>query len=84
METVCPGNHVLQQRYNQVPVERGGMDVYRGYLGADHVHPVRVSANGKSTFLNTIMYVLGDYAITTPTETFMKTTMPLYPCGLYF
>ncbi|MDR1930408.1 MAG: DUF5906 domain-containing protein [Treponema sp.] len=29
-------------------------------------------ANGKSTFLNTIMYLLGDYAIATPTETFMK------------
>jgi putative DNA primase/helicase len=29
-------------------------------------------ANGKSTFLNTIMYVLGDYAIATPTETFMR------------
>jgi putative DNA primase/helicase len=31
-------------------------------------------ANGKSTFLNTIMYLLGDYAIATPTETFMKKT----------
>lgn len=29
-------------------------------------------ANGKSTFLNTIMYVLGDYSIATPTETFMR------------
>ena len=29
-------------------------------------------ANGKSTFLNTIMHLLGDYAISTPTETFMK------------
>ena len=29
-------------------------------------------ANGKSTFLNTIMYLLGDYATATPTETFMK------------
>ena len=29
-------------------------------------------ANGKTTFLNTIMYLLGDYAIATPTETFMK------------
>jgi putative DNA primase/helicase len=29
-------------------------------------------ANGKSTFLNAIMHVLGDYAIATPTETFMK------------
>jgi putative DNA primase/helicase len=29
-------------------------------------------ANGKSTFLNTIMHLLGDYAIATPTETFMK------------
>jgi putative DNA primase/helicase len=29
-------------------------------------------ANGKSTFLNTIMYLLGDYALATPTETFMK------------
>jgi putative DNA primase/helicase len=29
-------------------------------------------ANGKSTFLNTIMYLLGDYAMATPTETFMK------------
>jgi len=28
-------------------------------------------ANGKSTFLNTIMNILGDYAIATPTETFM-------------
>jgi putative DNA primase/helicase len=29
-------------------------------------------ANGKSTFLNTIMNLLGDYAIATPTETVMK------------
>jgi len=29
-------------------------------------------ANGKSTFLNTIMNILGDYAIATPNETFMK------------
>jgi len=29
-------------------------------------------ANGKTTFLNTIMRLLGDYAIATPTETFMK------------
>jgi putative DNA primase/helicase len=29
-------------------------------------------ANGKSTFLNTITYLLGDYAIATPTETFMR------------
>ena len=29
-------------------------------------------ANGKSTFLNTIMYLLGDYATATLTETFMK------------
>ena len=29
-------------------------------------------ANGKTTFLNTILYLLGDYAIATPTETFMK------------
>jgi putative DNA primase/helicase len=29
-------------------------------------------ANGKSTFLNTIMNLLGDYVIATPTETFMK------------
>jgi len=29
-------------------------------------------ANGKTTFLNTIMYLLGDYATATPTETFMK------------
>jgi putative DNA primase/helicase len=29
-------------------------------------------ANGKSTFLNTIMYLLGDYATATPTETFMR------------
>ena len=29
-------------------------------------------ANGKSTFLNTIMNMLGDYAIATPTETFMR------------
>jgi putative DNA primase/helicase len=28
--------------------------------------------NGKSAFLNTIMTLLGDYAIATPTETFMK------------
>jgi putative DNA primase/helicase len=28
-------------------------------------------ANGKSTFLNTIMNLLGDYAMATPTETFM-------------
>jgi putative DNA primase/helicase len=31
-------------------------------------------ANGKSTFLNTIMYLLGDYALATPTETFMRKT----------
>jgi putative DNA primase/helicase len=31
-------------------------------------------ANGKSTFLNTIMYILGDYATAAPTETFMKKT----------
>jgi putative DNA primase/helicase len=29
-------------------------------------------ANGKSTFLNTVMNLLGDYAIATPTETFMR------------
>jgi putative DNA primase/helicase len=29
-------------------------------------------ANGKSTFLNTVMSILGDYGTTTPTETFMK------------
>jgi putative DNA primase/helicase len=29
-------------------------------------------ANGKSTFLNTLMRLLGDYAVATPTETFMK------------
>jgi len=29
-------------------------------------------ANGKSTFLNTVMSLLGDYAIATPTETFMR------------
>jgi len=31
-------------------------------------------ANGKSTFLNTIMALLGDYALATPTETFMRKT----------
>jgi putative DNA primase/helicase len=31
-------------------------------------------ANGKSTFLNTIMNIVGDYAVATPTETFMKKT----------
>jgi putative DNA primase/helicase len=29
-------------------------------------------ANGKTTFLNTITYLLGDYALATPTESFMK------------
>ncbi|MDR0474648.1 MAG: DUF5906 domain-containing protein [Treponema sp.] len=29
-------------------------------------------ANGKTTFLNTIQYLLGDYAIASPTESFMK------------
>jgi putative DNA primase/helicase len=29
-------------------------------------------ANGKSTFLNVLMRILGDYAAATPTETFMK------------
>jgi len=29
-------------------------------------------ANGKTTFLNTIMHILGDYATSTATETFMK------------
>jgi putative DNA primase/helicase len=28
--------------------------------------------NGKSTFLNTLMFLLGDYAMATPTETFMR------------
>jgi putative DNA primase/helicase len=28
-------------------------------------------ANGKTTFLNTVSHILGDYAISTPTETFM-------------
>ena len=31
-------------------------------------------ANGKTTFLNTIMSILGDYATATSTETFMKKT----------
>jgi putative DNA primase/helicase len=31
-------------------------------------------ANGKSTFINTIMHLLGDYAIATQIETFMKKT----------
>jgi len=31
-------------------------------------------ANGKTTFLNTVMSLLGDYATATPTETFMKKT----------
>jgi len=31
-------------------------------------------ANGKSTFLNTLMNLLGDYSVATPTETFMKKT----------
>ena len=29
-------------------------------------------ANGKSTFLNTLMEIMGDYAMSTPTATFMK------------
>jgi len=29
-------------------------------------------ANGKTTFLNTIMHLLGDYSTATPTETFLK------------
>jgi putative DNA primase/helicase len=29
-------------------------------------------ANGKTTFLNTVLHLLGDYAIATPTESFMK------------
>jgi len=29
-------------------------------------------ANGKSTFLNSIMEIMGEYAMSTPTETFMK------------
>jgi putative DNA primase/helicase len=29
-------------------------------------------ANGKTTFLNTVMHLLGDYSIATPTESFMK------------
>ncbi|MBI9103775.1 MAG: hypothetical protein JEY99_15270 [Spirochaetales bacterium] len=29
-------------------------------------------ANGKSTFINTIMKIMGDYAASTPTETFMQ------------
>ena len=35
-------------------------------------------ANGKSTFLNTIMHLLGDYAIAASTETFMKKTGDQY------
>jgi putative DNA primase/helicase len=35
-------------------------------------------ANGKSTFLNTIMYLLGDYSLATPTETFMKKSNDSY------
>ena len=31
-------------------------------------------ANGKSTFLNTVMHLLGNYAMAAPTETFMKKT----------
>jgi len=31
-------------------------------------------ANGKTTFLNTIMYILGEYSTSTPTETFLKKT----------
>jgi putative DNA primase/helicase len=31
-------------------------------------------ANGKTTFLNTVMSVLGDYATSAPTETFMRKT----------
>jgi putative DNA primase/helicase len=31
-------------------------------------------ANGKTTFLNTILSILGDYATATPTETFMRKT----------
>ena len=31
-------------------------------------------ANGKSTFLNTVMNMMGDYACASPTETFMKKT----------
>ena len=31
-------------------------------------------ANGKSTFLNTIMNLMGEYAAATPTQTFMKKT----------
>jgi putative DNA primase/helicase len=29
-------------------------------------------ANGKSTFLNTIAHILGEYSMTAQTETFMK------------
>jgi putative DNA primase/helicase len=35
-------------------------------------------ANGKSTFINTIMHLLGDYATATPTETFMKKNCDQY------
>ena len=31
-------------------------------------------ANGKTTFLNTILHILGDYGTATPTETFMRKT----------
>jgi len=35
-------------------------------------------ANGKTTFLNTIQYLLGDYATSTPTESFMKKNTDQY------
>jgi phage/plasmid-associated DNA primase len=35
-------------------------------------------ANGKSTFLNTIMHILGDYATVTQTETFTAPERALF------
>jgi putative DNA primase/helicase len=35
-------------------------------------------ANGKTTFLNTILHLLGDYALSTPTESFMKKNTDQY------
>lgn len=39
-------------------------------------------ANGKSVFLNTLQAVLGDYAMTAPSETFMETANERHPTDL--
>jgi putative DNA primase/helicase len=74
VEELYPRDNELQQRFNYIFADR-----IRWALTGDTSEQCMFilfgsGANGKSTFLNTIMYLLGDYAIATPTETFMWKT----------